>query len=326
MGKPVIVGGRPESRGVVSTASYEARVYGIHSGMPAKEAKKLCPGAIFAPVRFDVYKKVSGQIRDIMLRYTQLIEPLSIDEAFLQIDDEKMTIWVAKQLKQTVKQELDLTASVGVSYNKFLAKLGSDMDKPDGFTVITPEIAADILPGLPVRKIWGIGPKTAHELHKVGLEKIIDIQKADIRLLGNILGKRAQEVLLLSKGIDFRPIETIHTAKSYSEETTFPTDISDYNTLEDVLSEFADALANRLKETQFRAKTVTLKVKYDDFSSITRSTTLYFFTNDACHISKYAFDLLDKTRVSGKKIRLIGLQVGNFLRPHDPEQMSINYY
>jgi DNA polymerase IV len=319
-GKPVVVGGRPESRGVVSTASYEARKYGIHSGMPTREALRLCPTAVFLPVSMAKYKTVSGQMRDIFARFTHQIEPLSVDEAFLEIGGGD-AIQIGQELKQMIRDELRLTASVGISYNKFLAKLASDMEKPDGFTVISRERAKCILPSLPVRKLWGIGPKTEQELHHVGLYTFADVAAADMMLLSKVLGKRAGEVKQLSEGIDFRNVQIAQPAKSFGEETTLPSDTEKDDVLLDYLVEFSQVLAQRLQIGRVKARTITVKIRYDDFTDISRSRTTQEAVDSQSAILDAAVLLFRKLETEGRRVRLIGLQVSGFLFPDQPEQM-----
>jgi DNA polymerase-4 len=319
-GKPVVVGGRPDSRGVVSTASYEARTYGIHSGMPVREALRLCPSAVFLPVDMKKYKEVSTQLRDIFSRFTNQIEPLSVDEAFLEITNGS-AIKTGKELKMTIQDELNLTASVGISYNKFLAKLASDMEKPDGFTVITRQKAQEMLPAMPVRKLWGIGPKTEQDLHRVGLYTFSDVSSADMMLLSTVLGKRAEEIKLQSEGVDHRRIQVMQQAKSFGEEITLPKDTEDYEELLDVLAGFSQMLARRLQTADIKARTITIKLRYADFTDISRSRTTQEAVNSAAAIMETAALLFEKVDAGLKRVRLIGLQVSGFLFSDEPEQI-----
>jgi DNA polymerase IV len=323
-GKPVIVGGRPQSRGVVSTASYEARKYGIHSGMPTREALRLCPFSVFLPVNMVKYKEVSNQLRRIFSRYTNQIEPLSVDEAFLGIDDGN-TLQLGREMKHTIKEELKLTASVGISFNKFLAKLASDMEKPDGFTVITREKAKLILPELPVRRLWGIGPKTETDLHQVGLYTFSDVVKADMMLLTKVLGKRAGEIRLLAEGIDDRKIQVEQQAKSFGEETTLARDTDSKEVLLQHLADFSDMLANRLQAAKVKARTVTVKIRYDDFTDMSRSKTSQEAYESSRAILDTAVGLFAKLNTEGRRVRLVGLQVSGFLFPDQPEQMQFTF-
>lgn len=323
-GRPVVVGGRPERRGVVATASYEARRYGIHSAMASREALKRCPQAVFLPTDIDRYRQVSRRIHAIFNRYTELIEPISLDEAFLDVTGQA-AVEAGREIKAKIKAELQLTASVGVSYNKFLAKLASDMDKPDGFTVITEAKAKSILPPLPVRKLWGVGPRTEEELNRIGIVTIADLLKADASLLYSLFGKRGEELLLLAQGIDDRPVEANQVVKSLGEETTFDRDMSDRLLLQECLDNFAAAIAGRLNRQDLKIRTVTLKLRYEDFTTITRSRTLDFATDSREMLSRLGGELLSKVDLAGRRVRLLGLTVSNFLYPGEPEQLRFSF-
>ncbi len=323
-GKPVVVGGRPESRGVVSTASYEARKYGIHSGMPTREALRLCTNAVFLPVNMAKYKEVSNLLRRIFARYTNQIEPLSVDEAFLGFDSGNI-IKAGRDLKRTIKAELELTSSVGISFNKFLAKLASDMEKPDGFTVISRDRARLILPDLPVRKLWGIGPKTEQDLNQVGLYTFSDVVRADMMLLTKVLGRRASEIKSLAEGVDSRKIQVVQQAKSFGEEITLAADTDSKVVLKAYIFDFAEVLAKRLKEAGVKARTVTVKIRYDDFSDISRSRTSQEAFETSGGILDHALTLFEKLSIEGRRVRLIGLQVSGFLLPDQPEQIPFPF-
>jgi len=319
-GRPIVVGGHPEHRGVVATASYEARRYGIHSAMASREAVKRCPQVVFLPADIDRYRQVSHQLHAIFNRYTDKIEPISLDEAFLDVTGQPV-IDVAREIKAAIKAELELTASVGVSYNKFLAKLASDMNKPDGFTVITEADAPVILPPLPVRKLWGVGPRTEEELNRIGIVTIADLLKADTSLLHSLFGKRGEELLQLARGVDERPVEANQVVKSLGEETTFDRDMSDRVQLQGYLDEFAAAIADRLVRRGLKIRTVTLKLRYEDFTTITRSRTVDFATDSREVISRLGGELLAKIDLTARRARLLGLTVSNFLYPGEPEQL-----
>lgn len=321
-GKPVVVGGPPHSRGVVSTCSYEARRYGVRSAMPSREAARLCPQAIFLPPAIDKYQRVSREIQDIFARYTSLIEPLSLDEAFLDVSGQD-AVQVGQEIKAAIKAELDLTASVGVSYNKFLAKLASDWDKPDGFTVITPERAAELLPGLPVRKLWGIGPRSEEQLKALGIHTCGDLLAADQHLLIQVFGRRAEELVMLARGIDHRPVEVHREIKSMGEETTFQQDERDQARLKEVLRTYSGYLAARLSRHRLLARTVTVKIRFEDFSTITRSQTQQSPTDREDEIFRTACQLLERVEFSGHRVRLIGLQVSGLVHPGETYQMRL---
>jgi DNA polymerase-4 len=320
-GKPVIIGGASD-RGVVCTASYEARRYGIHSAMPGKLAKRLCPDGIYLPVNMKKYKETSKEIHNIFRRYSSIIESISIDEAFLDVTD-KDYIMIAKNIKRDIKNELELTASVGISMNKLLAKLASDIEKPDGFTVIKKGEVIQLLKPLPVTKLWGVGPKMERELNKLGIYYIEDIQNYDVNVLISLFGKRGKELYDFSFGLDYRPIEDHILNQSIGEEETFHEDIRDVNILIDKLKLYSINLSNKLIKKGYLVKTITVKIKYDDFSIETRSMTLNIPTND--HITIFSTSkhiLLSKFKME-KKVRLIGLTLSNLIYPEDPIQLSM---
>lgn len=331
-GRPVIVGGLPNSRGVVSTASYEARKFGVHSAMPSREAVRLCPQAIFVQPNHGKYSTVSQQIRAIMARYSARIEPLSVDEAFLDVSGED-AIAVGKELKEDIRRELRLTGSVGVSYCKFLAKLASDMQKPDGFTVIDRARAAQLLPGLPVRKLYGVGPRTDQAFGALGIKTCSDLLKADIEVVRRHFGRRADELVLLARGIDPRPVETTHEVKSIGEENTFAHDQTDRPYLEGLLEEYAGRLARHLKSQGLACRTVTVKIKWNqfvaegprggDFLTITRSHTMPGPSDDQAAIADVAREIFRRVDWEGRKVRLLGLSLSNFARPGDLIQLRL---
>ncbi|HYG58074.1 MAG TPA: DNA polymerase IV [Symbiobacteriaceae bacterium] len=331
-GKPVIVGGSPNSRGVVSTCSYEARKFGVRSAMPSREALRLCPQAIFVRPSFEKYTAASRHIRDIMLRYTDAIEPMSLDEAYMDVTG-RDALAIGRELKEAVRRELRLTASVGVSYCKFLAKIASDMDKPDGFTVVTWERAQEMLPAMPVRRIPGVGPASEQALKQLGIHTCGDLLKHDPEVLRKHYGRRADELILLASGIDLRPVETTHEAKSIGEETTFAHDQTDRVYLSGLLDQIAGRLAEELKRHSVAARTVTVKVKWNvfldggpkggDFLTNTRSHTLPFPTADAAEISRVAREIFARVEWEGRKVRLLGLSVHNFVHRGDVIQSRL---
>jgi DNA polymerase IV len=322
-GKPVIVGGSPNSRGVVSTCSYEARKFGVRSAMPSREALRLCPQAIFIRPNFEKYSAASRHIRDIMLRYTDTIEPLSLDEAFMDVSG-KDALAVGRELKAAVQRELRLTASVGISYCKFLAKMASDMDKPDGYTVLTWERAQEILPTLPVRKLWGVGPASEQALKTLGIYTCGDILRHDPDLLRKHYGRRADELIMLASGIDPRPVESSQEMKSTGEETTFPHDQTDRAYLAGLLDQVAGRLAADLQRHGLACRTVTVKVKWNvflentarggDFLTNTRSHTVPFPISDAADIARTAREIFARVEWEGRKVRLLGLSLHNFVK------------
>ncbi|HYF91125.1 MAG TPA: DNA polymerase IV [Symbiobacteriaceae bacterium] len=322
-GKPVIVGGSPNSRGVVSTCSYEARKYGVRSAMPSREALRLCPQAIFVHHHFDKYTSISRQIREIMLRFTDTIEPLSLDEAFMDVSG-KDAIAVGRALKEAVRRETRLTASVGISYCKFLAKIASDMDKPDGFTVVDWDRAQQMLPSMPVRKLWGVGPASEQALRQLGITTCGDLLRHDPEVLRRHYGRRADELIMLASGIDPRPLETHHEMKSVGEETTFPHDQTDRAYLAGLLEQIAGRLAPELQRHNMACRTVTVKIKWNvfleggpkggDFLQITRSQTLPMPTANPAEIARAAREVFGRVDWEGRKVRLLGLQLHNFVQ------------
>jgi len=331
-GKPVVVGGPPNSRGVVSTCSYEARRFGIRSAMPSWEAARLCPQAIFIRPNMAKYQAVSRQIRAIMRRYTEIIEPMSVDEAYLDVSG-KDALAVGRAIKEDIRRELQLTASVGISYCKFLAKIASDMDKPDGFTVITPERAREMLPSLPVRRLYGVGPATEQLLSSLGIRTCGDLLRYDPEVLRRHLGRRADELILLAQGIDPRPVEPHHEIKSIGEENTFPTDQSDPVYLAGLLDQYAARLAAELQRRRMACRTVTVKIKWNcfvpggskggSFLTITRSQTLPVPTADPAVIARTAREIFSRVDWEGRKVRLLGMSVHNLVRPGDVYQARL---
>ncbi|NLJ41711.1 MAG: DNA polymerase IV [Clostridiales bacterium] len=319
--KPVVVGGDPKGRGVVSAASYEARKFGIHSAMPCSQAARLCPNIVFLPVNMEKYKKVSRQIHSIFREYTPIIEPVSIDEAFLEISDGN-PIETAKNIKKDILLRTGLTSSVGVSYNKFIAKMASDMRKPDGFTVITPEKARDILPRMSIRKVWGVGEKTERDLNNIGIFTVKDLLEYDREFLLSNWGRRAHELIQLCRGIDYSPVQTEQETKSISEETTLESDTDDLGVLRNCLREFSLAIGRRMTKQALKCRTITLKIRYNDFKYITRSVTLPNPIDSSLLIYERSSEILKDRVPLLKPIRLIGLQVSNLVYPGEPVQIS----
>ena len=283
IGKAVVVGGDPRQRGVVSAASYEARKFGVHSAMPMSKAIRICPNAIVLPVRMKRYVELSQQIHAIFEKFTPQIEPISLDEAFLDVAGSLQLFGSAEKIgldiKHQIKVQLGLVASVGIATNKFLAKLASDLDKPDGFVVITEENKQQILDPLPVSKIWGVGKITEKALKSKGINTIGQLRKAPIETLRSIFGEQTPHMLRLAQGVDNREVESSREAKSISSEQTFATDITDKNVLLNVLLNQVEDVAQRLRTNDLEARTITLKLRYDDFRTVTRSNTFDHPTN-----------------------------------------------
>ncbi|WP_343704188.1 DNA polymerase IV [Chitinophaga sp.] len=316
-GKPIAVGGSPEGRGgVVATASYEARKYGIRSAMPSKRALQLCPDVIFIRPRFAAYKEVSQQVRDIFRRYTDLIEPLSLDEAYLDVTEDKQhigsAIAIARQIKQAIRDELQLTASAGVSVNKFVAKIASDMQKPDGLTFIAPEQVEDFMEKLPVEKFFGVGKVTADKMKRMGLHTGADLKKLTEANLVQLFGKTGHFYYRIVRGIDEREVQPHRETKSLGAEDTFPHDLTTVEEMNLELDKIALTVAARLEKYQLRGRTVTLKIKYSDFRQITRNQSFPLPVGDLATIAATAKQLLLKTDPADVKIRLLGITLSNF--------------
>ncbi|KUO66301.1 MAG: DNA polymerase IV [Gracilibacter sp. BRH_c7a] len=313
-GKPVVVGGNPKGRGVASTCSYEARKYDIRSGMSLAEAQRRCPQAIFLPVNMGKYQEVSAQIHKIFEDYTPLVEPISLDEAFLDVTDSLSLFGssenIATEIKQRIKKELQLTASVGLASNKYLAKISSDIKKPDGFFKLSDEEIDDFLDPLPVERIWGVGPKTAEQLHRLKVKTISDLKGLDESYLKHIFGSLGSHLYQLARGIDNRPVEPIREIKSIGRETTFPEDIADNDVLKTFILDLAVDVGRRLRIKSLKARTITLKIRYTDFRTVSRSKTLDLYTDLDKDIAKEAWFLLDDLRLT-QPVRLLGVSVHN---------------
>lgn len=325
-GKPVIVGADPKKRGVVSTASYEARRYGVHSAMPIAEAFRLCPHGIYLRCDMAKYRRVSRQIHQVFARYTPEIEPISLDEAFLDVTKSARLFGgvqqIGREIQQAIQQELGLTASVGISYNKFLAKLASDLEKPKGFVVIEKEDIQKKVWPLPVRKLWGVGPKVEQTLLRIGLDTIGKVAAANCTTLEKTLGSMGPHLHRLANGIDNRPVEPYRDAKSAGKEVTFETDVADRERLLATLARLAESVGYRLRRERLKGYTVTLKLRDEDFKTFTRNSTLDNATNLDSIIYREAAQLLDKVYDGTKKVRLLGVTVSNLTRVQE-EQMQI---
>ncbi len=316
-GKPIAVGGSPEGRGgVVATASYEARKFGVRSAMSSKRARQLCPALIFVKPRFDVYKAVSQQLRAIFSRYTDLIEPLSLDEAFLDVTQDKLrvgsAIEIAKQIRKSISEELSLTASAGVSVNKFVAKIASDMHKPNGLTFIGPSRIEKFMETLPVEKFFGVGKVTAEKMKRMGLHNGLDLKRLTEAELTTHFGKAGAFFYKIVRGQDDRPVRPDREVKSVGAEDTFPYDLTDPEEMRVELDKIARVVADRLIRKNLQARTVTLKIKYHDFKLATRSQSLDFATDDVKMIRQVVYALLDTATVEASKIRLLGISLSNF--------------
>jgi DNA polymerase IV len=312
VGKPVVIGGDgdPTKRGVVSTASYEARKYGIHSAMPLRRAYRLCPEAIFLPVDYEEYKKVSEKIKDILRSFTPLVEDVGIDEAFLDITDVDMeSEEIAKRIKERIRKETGLTCSIGIGPNKLLAKIASDMKKPDGLTIISEKDIQKVIWPLIVRKLWGVGPKTEKRLKDIGINTIGDLASLRLERLTEHFGESYGNYLYeASRGIDESPVITYWEPKSMSRETTFQKDTDNWNVISKNLAELSRDVVDSMKESGYKGKTVTIKIRFSDFETHTRAKTLYDFTDSLEIIRKAAFEAFGRIELK-KKVRLIGVRV-----------------
>jgi len=325
-GKPVIVGGRPDSRGVVSTCSYEARVFGIHSAMPSSEAYRRCPHAIFINHgNFEEYRRVSSQIRGIFREVTDLVEPLSLDEAYLDVTENKLNEPSATRLAEWIRKRIvevtSLTASAGVSYNKSLAKIASDWNKPDGLTVITPEKAEEFLRELPVKKFWGVGPVTAGRMKEEGIQTGGDLRSLPLWKLTEVFGKSGPWYYNLCRGIDQREVEPVRIRKSLGKERTFGEDVEDLTRLADFLEKLCESVWGELQEKDLDGRTITVKVKYADFKQVTRSRSFFSALPDLKTFTGSSLNLLGETEAGNRPVRLVGVSVSSFTGIRTPGEV-----
>lgn len=328
LGLPVAVGGSKERRGVVAAASYEARKFGIHSAMSMAEAFRRCPQLQRQPVRMEAYVEVSRQIRAIFSRFTDIVEPLSIDEAFLDLTNTSIergetATRLAFELKRLIFEETGLTASAGVAPNKFLAKIASDMKKPNGLTVVQPHQVLEFLDPLPVKRIWGVGPATAQRLSRLEIHTIAELRKLSLEKALELFGKSGLLYYRLSRGIDERPVATRDFAKSLSTERTFDEDISDPEILQNHLRRQAAEVAQSCLEQKMTGTTVVVKLRYNDFATITRSQTVPAPTRDQQKIIELGLELLEKTEYRTRPVRLFGIGLSGLLPDDRPIQLML---
>ena len=313
-GKPVAVG-YPEARGVVATASYEARKFGVRSAMPSLTAKNKCPGLIFMPPRFEVYHAVSEQIRELFLEYTDLVEPLSLDEAFLDVTANRRNnpsaSLIAKEIQRKIFEKTGLTASAGVSFNKFLAKIASDYKKPNGFFVIPPEDAEKFVESLPIGQFFGVGKVTVQKMYENQIFTGYDLKQRSEAELVRLFGKMGYSLYLYARGIDEREVEPNRITKSISSETTFLQDKSDRTLLTVELYHLAKEVTERMKEENFYGRTFTIKVKYADFQVITRSKTLPQKMTDFQQFWPFVREMMKQIDLSEKPVRLLGFGISH---------------
>lgn len=313
--KPVIVGGSPNSRGAVAAASYEARKFGIHSAMPCSQAARLCPHGIFVRTRFDAYKEASGKIREIFYEYTNLVEPLSLDEAFLDVTENHKEIpsatLIAREIKERIKEVTNLSASAGVAHNKFLAKIASDYNKPNGLTLIPPEKAEAFLEELKIEKFFGVGAATQKKMHAVGIKTGADLKQWSEIDLVKAFGKSGRYYYHIVRGVDHREVKPHRIRKSYGKERTFPEDVGEIEWINKFLDELAQTISEGMKKINAAGKTITLKIRYKNFDTITRSFSLPNYTNRYSDIAEISRKLLLETEAGNRKVRLVGITLSN---------------
>ncbi|MEX2525417.1 MAG: DNA polymerase IV [Gammaproteobacteria bacterium] len=327
-GCPVIVGGAPDRRGVVAACSYEARQFGIHSAMPSARAARLCPRAVFLKPRFEVYRSESQRIRAIFFEFTERVEPLSLDEAYLDVTGSPLfdgsAARLAAEIKRRIRNETGLTASAGVSYNKFLAKIASDMDKPDGLYVITPEQGPAFIESLPVRKFHGIGQATEARMKALGIHTGADLKRRSREGLVREFGKAGYHYYSIARGVDERPVNISRTRKSVGSETTLQEDLDDIPSMLEVLGRQAGKVAGLLEKHRLAARTLTVKVKYDNFQQVTRSHSRAEAYRRLEQMLPVLPELLARTEAGNKKVRLLGVTASNLetVAAEDAEQLD----
>ncbi|QTV05095.1 DNA polymerase IV [Faecalibacter bovis] len=329
-GKCIAVGGSAE-RGVVATASYEARKYGVKSAMSSVIAKRKCPKLIFVKPRFEVYKEVSNQIRDIFKEYTDLVEPLSLDEAYLDVTENKFNIAIATdialEIKQKIKERTNLTASAGVSYNKFLAKIASDYQKPDGLFVITPKMAEQFIEQLPINKFFGIGKVTAERMANMGIHTGFDLKKLSMEKMIKEFGKSGSYYYNIVRGEDFRAVNPDRIRKSVGSENTFSNDISQIHEMQTHIASQTDEVWEWCQNNLIFGRTVTVKMKFEDFTIVSRSkSSIYPITNEKVY-RKLVLELLEECYQIGRKVRLLGVSVSNLtdFKTSEGRQLELDF-
>ena len=313
-GKPIAVGGSGR-RGVIAAASYEARKYGVRSAMPGVKAVQLCPHLIFVPHRFDAYREVSNQIREVFAEYTDMIEPLSLDEAFLDVTENKMelksAINIANQIRRKIQERTGLTASAGVSINKFLAKIASDINKPDGITVIMPEEVESFLEDLEIDKFFGVGKATSSRMKGMGIFTGADLKKYTLIELAERFGKFGRYIYYAVRGEDNRPVKANRIRKSISKETTYDNNLVTYDAVKDSISHLSVQLHTSAEKRNILGRTINLKFRYGDFETFTRSKTINHFTNESELVTRLCLELIEEVNIAEKGIRLLGVGLSN---------------
>ena len=322
LGRPVVVGGDPSQRGVVAAASYEARSYGVRSAMPMSRAVRLCPSLVIVRPDFGKYQAASQAVFEIFRSVTPLVEPLSLDEAYLDVTEntwrEPLGRAVAQRLKASIRETTGLTASAGVAPNKFLAKIASAWKKPDGLTVIAPARVEQFLQKLPVDALWGVGPVTARRLHERGIQRLVDLRAADPAVLREVVGSHADWLRRLADGVDHRPVVPDRVVKSSGSENTFASDLTDVAEMQSAIDEMARDSAAWLARKGLLCRTVTIKVRYSDFTTVTRSDTRDPATSNADQLAARTVGLLERTDAGARAVRLLGVSVHNLIDPSEP--------
>lgn len=325
-GKPVIVGGDPQGRGVVAAASYEARAFGVHSAMPLSQAKRLCPKAIFLKTRFDKYREASQKVSEIFYLFTPLVEHVALDESYLDVTHSERlfgpAMEIARRIKTEIKSQVGLTASAGVAPNKFLAKIASGLNKPDGLTLVLPEQVEEFLKELPASKIGGVGKVTARALKQMRISTIGELASKPLGELTARLGKTGERLYDLARGRDEEPVVVSSMPKSIGQEETFARDIEDPGFLRKVLLEQCERVARRARASGLKGKNVSIKVRYSNFRTISRSGTLSAFTDETEQIFAEAMKQLGRVDLKGKKMRLLGVTLAS-LQKGQEEQLSL---
>jgi len=326
VGKPVIVGGSSD-RGVVSAASYEARKYGVHSALAIVIARKRCPAGIFRPVRMARYQEVSRQIMDIFRDYTPQVEQISVDEAFLDVSGcgrlFGSAVDIAETIRRRVRGEVGLTVSAGIATSKLVAKIASDQNKPDGLTFVSPGQETEFLAPLSIKRLWGVGKKTIPTLELIGVKTIGDLTRFSLEFLEGKFGKQGRHMYYCARGEDSRDVENVQPVKSIGNEETFGSDITDRQEIKKELLRLATKVGARLRNSMVHGRTITLKVKYHDFKVVSRSVTLARPTSDSRQLYQTVVDLLPKTLVGTKPVRLVGVTVGNLMEESCPQQLDL---
>ena len=323
-GLPVVVGGSPQGRGVISAASYEARKFGIFSAMPSSQAVRLCPDVVFVKTRMDHYAKISKQIREIFFRFTSLVEPLALDEAFLDVSGCEKLFGdgpkIAGLIKDAIQDELGLTASAGVAPNKFLAKLASDLDKPDGLVVVPADDIEGFLNPLPIERVWGVGKQTLKKFHRLNVKTIEQLRQLDRTTMQQFFGINSEHFWRLSRGLDTRPVVPDRIAKSVSHETTFSHDLTDREPLRGWLLELTQQVGRRLRRYDIRGRTVQIKIRFSDFRTITRSLSLGEPSSSSEELEAAVEELFERVEIVDG-IRLVGMGVSNLTSSPVAQQM-----